>query len=113
MASHIELQNLEVTNETIYENIYFIEFGSTITLSDTLEIDISYIKNEQKKLIKSEIDFKTFLHSRIPKLNLDINESSQLYQKSLLDLQNKAKDGLVENIMEEEYRNSFFNSLFI
>ena len=39
VASHIELQNLEVTNETIYENIYFIEFGSTITLSDTLEIE--------------------------------------------------------------------------
>ena len=67
-----------------------------LSLSDTLEIDISYIKNDQKKLIKSEIDFKTFLHSRIPKLNLDINESSQLYQKSLLDLQNKAKDDLVQ-----------------
>jgi len=39
VASHIELQNLEVTNETIYENIYFIEFGSTITISDTLEIE--------------------------------------------------------------------------
>ena len=67
-----------------------------LSLSDTLEIDISYIKNDQKKLIKSEIDFKTFLHSRVPKLNLDINESSQLYQKSLLDLQNKAKDDLIQ-----------------
>ena len=67
-----------------------------LSLSDILEIDISYMKNEQKKLIKSEIDFKTFLHSRVPKLNLDIKESSQLYQKSLLDLQNKAKDDLVQ-----------------
>ena len=67
-----------------------------LSLSDILELDISYIKNEQKKLIKSEIDFKTFLHSRVPKLNLDIKESSQLYQKSLLDLQNKAKDDLVQ-----------------
>ena len=63
-----------------------------LSLSDILEIDISYMKNETKKLIKSEVDFKSFLHSRVPNLNLDINESSQLFQKSLLDLQNKSKD---------------------
>ena len=63
-----------------------------LSLSDILEIDISYKKNETKKLIKSEIDFKSFLHSRVSILNLDINESSQLFQKSLLDLQNKSKD---------------------
>ena len=63
-----------------------------LSLSDVLEINISYMKDETKKLIKSEVDFKSFLHSRISKLNLDINESSQLFQKSLLDLQNKSKD---------------------
>lgn len=67
-----------------------------LSLSDTLEMDISYTKNDQKKLIKSEVDFKTFLHSRVQKINLDINESSQIYQKSLLDLQNKAKDDLAQ-----------------
>ena len=65
-----------------------------LSLSDILEIDISYVKNEEKKIIKSEVDFKTFLHSRVLKLNLNINESSKLFQKSLLDLQNKAKDDL-------------------
>ena len=67
-----------------------------LSLSDILEIDISYMKNETKKLIKSEIDFKSFLHSRVLKLTLDINESSQLFQKSLLDLQNKSKDDIAQ-----------------
>ena len=60
-----------------------------INLSDILEINIYYIKNEIKKIIKSEIDFKLFLHSRINNLFININESSPLFQKSLLDLQNK------------------------
>ena len=67
-----------------------------LTLSDVSEIDISYIKDETKKVIKTEIDFKTFLHSRIPKLNLVIKESSTLYQKSILDLQKKKKDDLAQ-----------------
>ena len=67
-----------------------------LSLSDILEIDISYKKNETKKIIKSEIDFKSFLHSKVSILNLDINESSQLFQKSLLDLQNKSKDELAQ-----------------
>ena len=65
-----------------------------LSLSDISEIDITYLKNEQKKVIKSEIDFKTFVHSRIVNITLEINESSKLYQKSLLDLQNKTKDDM-------------------
>ena len=67
-----------------------------LSLSDILEIDISYNKDEVKKIIKSEIDFKTFLHSRVFKLNLDINEKSKLFQKNLVDLQKKAKDDLAQ-----------------
>ena len=65
-----------------------------LSLSDILGIDITYQKNEAKKIIKSEIDFKSFLHSRVSNIILDINQSSSLFQKSLLDLQNKAKDDL-------------------
>ena len=39
VASHIELQNMAVTDETIYENIYFIPFGTEINLSDKLELN--------------------------------------------------------------------------
>ena len=63
-----------------------------INLSDILEMNIYYIRNEIKKIIKSEIDFKLFLHSRINNLFININESSLLFQKSLLDLQNKSKN---------------------
>ena len=63
-----------------------------INLSDVLEMDIYFIKNEIKKVIKSEIDFKLFLHSRINTLFININESSSLFQKSLLDLQKKSKN---------------------
>ena len=67
-----------------------------LSLSDILEIDITYEKNESKKIIKSEIDFKSFLHSRVPNITLNINESSTLFKKSLVDLQNKAKDDLAQ-----------------
>ena len=65
-----------------------------LSFSDISEIDITYLKHELKKVIKSEIDFKTFVHSRIVNITLEINESSKLYQKSLLDLQNKTKDDM-------------------
>ena len=65
-----------------------------INLSDVLEMNIYFIKNEIKKVIKSEIDFKLFLHSRISTLFININESSSLFQKSLLDLQNQSKNDI-------------------
>ena len=65
-----------------------------LSFSDISEIDITYLKHELKKVIKSEIDFKIFAHSKIVKITLEINESSKLYQKSLLDLQNKTKDNM-------------------
>jgi hypothetical protein len=67
-----------------------------ISLSDVSEIDIAYYNNEIKKFIKSEIDFKLFLHSRIYKLILNIKESSDLFQKNLLDLQKKSKEDMLQ-----------------
>ena len=67
-----------------------------ISLSDVSERNISYTKNDSKKIIKSEVDFKAFLHSRILKLTLEIDESSTLFQKSVLDLQKKSKDDLAQ-----------------
>ena len=67
----------------------------SLTLSDVDEIGISYNKNDIKKFISSEIDYKAFLHSRILELNLEIKESSQLYKHSLEDLRKKNKDDLI------------------
>ena len=68
----------------------------SLTLSDVNEIEISYSKNDNKKIINSEIDYKIFLHSRIFELNLEVKESSQLYKNSLEDLRKKKKDDLVK-----------------
>ena len=67
-----------------------------LSLSDIFEIDISYEKLSEKKIIKSEIDFKTFLHSKVSNISLNINESSKLFQKGLSDLQAKSKDDLAQ-----------------
>ena len=68
----------------------------SLTLSDVDEIEICYTKNDNKKIINSEIDYKIFLHSRIFELNLEVKESSQLYKNSLEDLRKKKKDDLVK-----------------
>ena len=67
-----------------------------LSLSDVDEIEISYNANNTKKTIKTEIDYKTFLHARISELNLEIKESSKLYKNSLKDLQQKKKDDLLK-----------------
>ena len=66
-----------------------------LSLSDISELDITYLKNEGKNIIKSENDYKIFLNSKIFKITLEINEHSKLYKKNLVDLQNKAKDDLL------------------
>ena len=63
-----------------------------LSLSDVDEFEISYTANNIKKTIKTEIDYKTFLHARTSELNLEIKESSKLYKNSLKDLQQKKKD---------------------
>ena len=63
-----------------------------LSLSDIFEMDISYIKDKTKEIIKTDDDFQIFLQSGISTISLDINESSKLFQNGLLTLQNKAKD---------------------
>ena len=65
-----------------------------LSLSDIFEMDISYIKDKTKEIIKTEDDFKIFLQSGISNISLEIIESSKLFQNGLLTLQKKAKDSL-------------------
>ena len=65
-----------------------------LSLSDIFEMDISYIKDKTKEIIKTEEDFKIFLQLGIPNISLEINESSKLFQSGLSTLQKKAKDDL-------------------
>ena len=67
-----------------------------LLLSDISELDISYLNKGEKKLIKSDYDYKLFLHTRINEINLSIKETSKLFKKSLIDLQNKKKDDIIK-----------------
>ena len=55
-----------------------ISLQYNLSLSDVDEIEISYIVNNIKKTIKTEIDYKTFLHSRITELNLESKAPKQI-----------------------------------
>ena len=59
-----------------------ISTNYNLSLSDVDELEISYKINDVKKIIKSEIDYKIFLHSRKSELYLEIKESSVLYKKT-------------------------------
>jgi len=74
-----------------------------LSLSDVDEIEISYKINDIKKIIKSEVDYKIFLHSRKSELNLEIKESSALHEKSLEELRNRKKEDLLKlNLLKKQ-----------
>ena len=73
--------------------------------SDAAEILVSYISDIKKTFIKTEQDFVDFIKKKIYKVDLDISPDSQLYQKSVLKLQEeneKNKKELEELILKKE-----------
>ena len=54
--------------------------------SDTAEIILTYIKDIEKKIIKTENDFLVFVSEKINKINLDISQDSKLYKENLESL---------------------------
>ena len=57
--------------------------------SDTAELVITYAKDLGKKIIETENDFKEFLKSKVFKVDLDVDQNSKIFQKSLVKLQNE------------------------
>ena len=49
-----------------------------LNLSEVFTLDISYTKNKVKKSIKSENDYKLFINSKAPLINIEIVESADL-----------------------------------
>ena len=73
--------------------------------SDAAEVLVSYISDLKKTFIKTEQDFANFIKKKIFKVDLDISPDSQLYQNSVLKLQeeaNKNKKDLEELILKKE-----------
>ena len=59
--------------------------------SDTAELILSYAKDLGKKIIETENDFKEFIKNKVFKIDLDVDQNSQIFQKSLIKLQNETE----------------------
>ena len=60
--------------------------------SDAAEILVSYYNELKKTFIKTEQDFFDFIKKKIYKVDLDINPDSQLYKKSVLQLEEETEN---------------------
>ena len=71
--------------------------------SDTAELVISYAKGLGKKIIETENDFKEFVKNKIFKVDLDVDQNSQIFQNSLVKLQNEkeADKKELENLLSQ------------
>ena len=73
-------ETLETLRNNISEKFLF-------SPSDTAELVISYAKDLGKKIIETENDFKEFIKNKVFKVDLDVDQNSQIFQKSLIKLQ--------------------------
>ena len=60
--------------------------------SEAADILISYGKDLGKKIIETEKDFEDFIKKKVLNVDLDVDPKSQLYQKSLVKLQNESEE---------------------
>ena len=75
--------NLPETLESLRKNI---SEKFLFSPSDTAELVISYAKDLGKKIIETENDFREFIKNKVFKVDLDVDQNSQIFQKSLLKL---------------------------
>ena len=64
--------------------------------SDTAELVISYAKDLRKKIIETEKDFEEFIKNKIFKLDLDVDQNSQIFKKSLVKLKAEKENNTKE-----------------
>ena len=76
--------NLPETLESLRKNI---SEKFLFSPSDTAELVISYAKDLGKKIIETENYFKEFIKNKVFKVDLDVDQNSQIFQKSLIKLQ--------------------------
>ena len=60
--------------------------------SDAAEILVSYYNELKKIFIKTEQDFFDFIKKKIYKVDLDISPDSQLYKKSVLQIEEETEN---------------------
>ena len=71
---------------------------------DAKEILITYNENGDRLLIENDEDLKAFLNSKISIIDLDISQTSQIYQKNLDEVKKEnEKDKLnLENLLKRK-----------
>jgi len=72
------------TLSTLYQKIMDNFFLSE---KDVTELLITYSQDYDKMLIEDEIDFKYFVEAKVYIIDIDINQRSELYNNSLLEMQ--------------------------
>ena len=78
-----------------------------LTDSDAQEIILYYLKENERKIIVNEEDYKIFLKGKSKNIFLDVSQSSQIYKKNLEELKNKELNEELEKLYKkrEEYKN--------
>ena len=63
-----------------------------LNLPEVFSLNISYTKNKIKKSIQTENDYKIFICSKAPIINLEIVDSKESFEKNSFDFELKTKE---------------------
>ena len=86
--------------KNIFSLIYAISQRFLLSLDDANELILSYEYKSNKNIIKTGNDYEDFIKSNINKIDIYINQDSQIFKKNLLEMQSKKNDKkILENLL--------------
>ena len=101
--------------KNIFSLMYEISQKFLLSLDDANELILSYDYKGNKNIIKTEDDYEDLVKRNITKIDIYINQDSQIYKRNLLEMQSKKDDKKVlENILfqidelKEEKESKFY-----
>ena len=85
---------------TAFSLMYEISQRFLLSLDDASELILSYEYKSNKNIIKTGNDYEDFIKSNINKIDIYINQDSQIFKKNLLEMQSKKNDKkILENLL--------------
>ena len=86
--------------KNIFSLMYAISQRFLLSLDDANELILSYEYKSNKNIIKTGNDYEDFIKSNINKIDIYINQDSQIFKKNLLEMQSKKNDKkILENLL--------------
>ena len=86
--------------KNIFSLMYEISQRFLLSLDDASELILSYEYKSNKNIIKTGNDYEDFIKSNINKIDIYINQDSQIFKKNLLEMQSKKNDKkILENLL--------------